>query len=313
MGGGIRTLAFPLLPAVQQRLSLAFGLELIQEEISRTHSVVVGSSGPTGEAVTKPFDLSFVLSSERPGGSEPGVYHFVYNMENVTFPAEGDYLFTITIDAEFKHDLPLRVIRTGGPPSPEMEAMALLADGYAAFGKGDLQRAEDIFWDMVARFPAASHGANNLGFVLLARGKADEALGHFGRASELKYDKPEIHDANVGSALYMLDRKDEALVVFQRCAMANPFSGPATLFGVGERGLFVAQPKSASDYVSLMSLNAAWTARNTGDDRLAKRYLVSAGLSGMYRPGDPSDAFSDSVHALRSRLGGSQGDVGPAG
>jgi tetratricopeptide (TPR) repeat protein len=276
-GGGIRFLPFSTFPAVMPRLALALGIEVGQDELGIQHTLNVEASGPTDEAIFRPVNVTFNV----PRRSDHARYfHFVANMDNVTFEVAGDYSISIAID-----DRPLAVVEVraeqtiqgsevteGNAPD---DARALLGDGYAAFGQGDTVLAEQLFRKVTGRFPMFPDGHNNLGFTLLAKGDATAALEAFATAKALHYPQPEISDANLGCAMYMSGDAGGAQLLFTEC-LQNLLATPATLFGIGPSGLFPVEVSSAADYATLMALNAAWSAHVAGDVVATTHYLQRA-------------------------------------
>ncbi len=64
---------------------------------------------------------------------------------------------------------------------------------------------------------------NNLGNVLLQKGRVDEAMGHFQKALQLKPDDVKIH-SNFGDALLQEGRVDEAMAQYQKVLQIKPDS-----------------------------------------------------------------------------------------
>ena len=62
---------------------------------------------------------------------------------------------------------------------------------------------------------------NNLGNVLLQKGKADEAINQYQKALQIKPDSAKIH-SNFGDALLQEGRRDEAITHFQKALQINP-------------------------------------------------------------------------------------------
>jgi len=303
MGGGIRSLSFASFPASRSRLALALGLEFPQTNVPTRHVLRIESSGPTDEPPMRSLTASFVLPPAEMVDDQPVYFHFAYNIENVKFPAEGLYVFAIVIDEERLAELPLQVLKTPGAASPEER----LNEGYLAYNRGDSTAALEIFKDITLQFPRFPGGYNNLGFVLLAEGNAAAALEAFAKARELGFGQPEILDANVACAQYLLGDPTAALQHFQRCIQDHGFNAEAVLFGVNGRELFLVHLQSASDYVSLMTLNAGWSALWAEDPARAARYLVGAEAAELGGSDDErGKQFALSVRALKAMLTGDE-------
>ncbi|MHB8630514.1 MAG: tetratricopeptide repeat protein [Candidatus Limnocylindria bacterium] len=295
VGGGIRALRFPALPVTHPRLALAVGLELANDELGVAHLISIEAHGPAGEQIAKPVEMALHV----PTTEQPPVYvNFVYNMEGIVFAIEGDYGVTITIDGKRAHEVPLLVGALPGPVPTAVQAAQLLQQGYRTFGAGDVAGAAKIFKEVTERFPQEPGGHNNLGFVLLSVGDAAAALDAFQRARELGYPQDEISDANVASALYLTGDASAAAEMFADCLRTHVFGTPATLFGIGAKGLFPVQLNSAAEYGALMALNAAWSSMRAGDAARATHYLGVARTSELLSREDVGALLAASVNEL---------------
>ena len=301
-GGGIRSLPFAAFPATQPRLAIALGIEVAGAELGKTHSLAIEATGPTADLVVKPITVSFLVPPRAGNPADSGYVHFVSNMENVSFAAAGRYAFSVAIDGENLAELTLEAVQTSGDGASLMaESVARLNEGYAAFARGEIDMAEQAFLDVVARYPTEAGGHNNLGFVMLAKDDARGALASFMKARELGYPQPEINEPNIACALYRLGDSRTAHEIFQQCLKGRIFRVPATLYGIDTSGLFPVQLNSAADYVSLMTLNAAWSALKSGDRPSADRHLQAAELADLAVRDDVGGrAFAESLRALRS-------------
>ena len=273
MGGGVHRVQFGAFPATQPRLALALGIELSADETDMSHTVTIEATNAT---IMKPLVISFSVSRDERGPGELYYVHLVANIDGLVLPAGGVYRFAISIDGTELETLDLVAARLSGASTEQEQSMARLQEGYEAFVNGNAELAEEIFRDVVARFPGEPNGPNNLGFVLLYRGKAEEAMPLFENAHELGFTKTEIFEANVGCAMYALGDFGKALEAFQRCIRQNLFTGPATLFGISHKELFPLSLSSAGEYVSLMTLNAAWSALSANEQSVAAHYLAAA-------------------------------------
>lgn len=81
--------------------------------------------------------------------------------------------------------------------------------------------AETIYRDTVARNPACWLAQNSLGHLLAEKGRPQEAVEHFGRASALRPDYVEAH-FNLGMTLMDLGRAPEAVEAFERALAVFP-------------------------------------------------------------------------------------------
>jgi len=294
-GGGIRVLRFTGFPVTHPRLALALGLELSSNELGVPHHMRIEAYGPADGQIVKPIEMSLHVPTTE---QSPVYFNFVYNMEGVVFPAEGDYGFWIIIDGQRAHDVPLRVAAVAGPVPAAIQVAQLLSQGYLAFGAGDVKAAAEIFKDVTERFPQDPGGHNNLGFVLLASGEAAPAVEAFRKARELGYPQNEISDANLACAMYLLGESVTAADLFADCLRTHVFRTPAVLFAIGPDGLFAVQLNSAAEYGSLMALNAAWSSLRAGDTKAAAHYVGVARTSELLSRDDVRLLLAASVDAL---------------
>ncbi len=301
-GGGIERLSFPTFPGVQPRLSIALRVEIPPEQIGAPHTLRIQAVGPDKSELFEPVSFSFVAAPPEYADA-PATFQFVYNMENISFPQEGTYLFGIAVDDRQMVNLPLRVRRMPGPLPADQEPYRKLVEGYQAFGRGEVDAALEIFRDVAARFPNIAMAHNNLGFVLLGQGQAALAQEAFTKARELAFLQPEILDANMACAQYQSGDPTSALTAFEQCLRVRGFRGEAVLYGIAGSKLFAVPLHSASDYVAVMMLNAGWSALAAGDRAKAARYLEGAEAAELRRRGDESgETFGLSIDGLNAQL-----------
>jgi predicted O-linked N-acetylglucosamine transferase (SPINDLY family) len=86
--------------------------------------------------------------------------------------------------------------------------------GAANAGLGHFQQAERAFREACRVQPDDADGHNNLGNVLQAQNKLDEAIAEYQRSIEIKPNNARVHN-NLGSALRSQNRLDEALTAFR--------------------------------------------------------------------------------------------------
>ncbi len=303
LGGGLRSMSFFGFPASMPHLALALGLEFAADELrAEPHTLRVAASGPGPEPIVKPLAASFTVPRDPLQPDRSIYFHFVYDMESITFPAEGLYVFSVIIDDELVTEVPLRVLTTPGPAPADLQPQLRLAEGYNAYAEGDLQAAMDIFRDVTVRFPTVAAGHNNLGFLLLGQGRAQAALDSFTKARELGF-QAELLDANIACAHYLLGDHVSASIFFQQCLRIYGFRAQSILFGIEHSRLFPVTLNSASDYVALMMLDAGWSALASGDRSAAMRYLEGAQAADLGRREDEGGKnFAQSTEALREKL-----------
>ena len=105
---------------------------------------------------------------------------------------------------------------------------ALQLMGMLARQRGDAQMAEDLMRRSLKMFPAQPHVWNNLGNVLDAGQRLEEALNCFERAIALDDSYADAH-YNRARLLSVLKRSPEAQAAVARAAAASPQPKPAVL------------------------------------------------------------------------------------
>jgi protein O-mannosyl-transferase len=91
---------------------------------------------------------------------------------------------------------------------------------------GYWKTSETLFRHVIAATDDNYSAHCNLGSALLVQGRPEEALSEFQTAVKLKPDSPENH-CNVGVALVNMNRIDEAVIEFQRAERLKPDYGLA--------------------------------------------------------------------------------------
>ncbi len=274
-GGGIHELTFGHLPGVQPRISIALEVEIETSEQGIPHTVLIEASDPSGRPFIKPepFTVALPTTSMPPAGNHVPI---VYNMLNLTFHDEGDYTFSISVDGQPGATLPLRVSLVPGSATELSALLQLLQQGFTAFTANDLETAEHNFRAVIEAMPSLGVAHNNLGFVLLATGRFDDALAAFNRAGETGFDRLELLQANIACCHYFLGNPAASLALFEGCLNARAFSGPSILHGISGDGLFLVSLPSAGAYTQLMALNAAWSATRAGKTDDAHKLMTMA-------------------------------------
>ncbi len=297
-GGGLHHLTFGKLPGVYPRISLALEVEFAPAERASAQTLLIQGTDPTGQAFIKPELLSVALTPTLValGASQVPI---VYHMQYLTFPHEGEYLFTVSIGEEQMVSLPVRATILPGLPTELSAMLDLLQQGFSAFGARDLDGAERLFRSVIEAMPSFAMAHNNLGFVLLDKGQVAEALAEFQKAGETGFDRLELLEANMGCCHYLLGNPTASVALFDNCLNARSFSGGSILHGISDDQLFLVSLPSAGAYTQLMALNAAWSAFRAGQGDVARRRLEIAGSLGDVTT---TASVTDSMNKLRSEL-----------
>ena len=110
----------------------------------------------------------------------------------------------------------LRIVGMG------LSACAIVAMGILTFHRNlDYRNAMSIWQDTIAKRPDHARAHNNLGAVLLARGRVDEAIVHCRKSLELNAGFPDVYN-NLGLAMKRRGDLDEAIAYFQKALEIPP-------------------------------------------------------------------------------------------
>jgi len=297
-GGGLHQLRFGRLPAVFERLCLALEMQFDPSEFGTAHVFAIDAIDPLGQPFIKPAALT-VTSPPASVQASSNRTQLVYNMLNLTFQHEGEYLFNVRVGPEVQVALPLRVAVVPGT-STEMSALLhRVEEGFAAFGALDLDAAEEHFHTVTETMPSLAVAHNNLGFVRLTKGKVEEALATFKKAQETGFDRPELLDANMACCYYLLGVPAASLALYENCLTARSLVGTSVLHGLSSAGPFLVQLPSAAAYARLMALNAGWSALRAGQaDKALSHLAMARGLAAI--PADQE--LLNAIEELRASL-----------
>jgi tetratricopeptide (TPR) repeat protein len=229
-------------------------------------------------------------------------------MDDVPFTRPGDYSLSLRVDETEIAQLSFTVnVQDAVSLTPERIDL-LLGVGVQAYNAGEFADAEAIFSEISLAQPGSGAALNNLAFVHLTQGKASKALEEFLEAGRLEFDRAELLEANVGCCHYLLAEYQHALDHFERCLKSRPFTSPSILLGIQSQSVFPTHLDSASDYVALMCLNAAWSALMNNDPTLAINYGhrgQEIGVAPEVWSAEQPNRFMDSVKEVVERaLGG---------
>jgi Tfp pilus assembly protein PilF len=143
------------------------------------------------------------------------------------------------------------------------------AAGIAYVQLGDLDKARKFF-DRATRIDKRfAEAFNNLGATWYSQKNYKKALDYYRRAVDLQPGLAGFH-ANVGYALFSLNRPQEAEIAFRRALLMDP-----TIFQQNDRNGTVAQNRAVSDN-GLFAFTMAKTYAETGDAAHCAAYLRRA-------------------------------------
>lgn len=147
------------------------------------------------------------------------------------------------------------------------EAIAELYDAAAAHHRaGELAEAERCCRDILDRFPAHAETHTMLGAVLMARGKAEEAIRHFEHVIALKPARRSAYE-DLGRACLATGRLKTAIAAASRALTLGETAEAKALFG-----------------------RCVAEARFTADDGRIRRLMLRALAEGWARPRDLAGA-----------------------
>lgn len=95
--------------------------------------------------------------------------------------------------------------------------------GLAYWAQAEFEESEKAFSRAVRLVPDKAEVRNNYGLMLMAQGRNQEAISHFEVArKDLLYRRPTLVLSNLGHALYLEGRHDEALAVLDQALARSP-------------------------------------------------------------------------------------------
>jgi hypothetical protein len=305
VGGGVRSLTFPVFPARLERISLALALDFTPDQVpgqDQKALLSIDSSDPGGDpfvprAATTPRPLPIDAASSQLS------FSMVANWTNLVFTAPGMYWFVVSFREKEISRVPL-LIEQGQPPVEiDLRPWELaLYEGVTAFNAGQVDLARSHFERLTKSFPGVAEAWNNLGFVQLTSGASKRAYENFVRARDLGFAKPEIMAVNLGCAAYVRGEYVDAVNHFSEAIRTQTISGPAILYAITRAGLNVIQVTDARTFLSLAFLNLAWTEARQGDVDTAKMALASARDIASTADAEPPQWLLDSAEELGALL-----------
>lgn len=143
-----------------------------------------------------------------------------------------------------------------------------------------------IWADTVNKWPTCARAHNNLGGILIAAGRNEEALAHFNDAIRLAPEMANAH-FNRGIALLALNRKTEAIASFEDELRIKP-EHPTAPFRLGSTLVEIGKPADALPHLE--------TAAQLAPNDAATQYYLGDALAALDRP---TDALAHYEQALR--------------
>jgi hypothetical protein len=306
VGGLLDAVNLAGFPGQLPHLSLVLKVKFSPDECGKGHVISFAGSNPGGDRLVGPALLPVVPALTAGKHDEDVPFSCVFNMRDLILKAPGTYTFTVTVDETEVQTLNLTaapiaetmravssVIRTppvtihseavqvaGAPPDQTIGSPGWrnIEAGYAAFAAGHLPEAETAFRSAVELLASLPQAHNNLGFILLLMGKADEALARFGTAARLGYPEPEVLDANMACAEFASGNYEAALAGFTKCLTSARVRSTAYLVAIDDAQFHSVEVRAAGDYVALMALNAGWSATKGARDPAPFSTIASLGL-----------------------------------
>lgn len=276
VGGGIRSLDFTSLPATYERLSLAVLLQFERDEFGSQQVIAIRTHNPSDQSFARGYALAFVPQPPSPDDMFV-TFPFVYNMTDVRFEGPGEHKFTVSVNGAIVASVPVLVgVAADGLPGIGPPWSQELQQGFEAFAAGDAALAEAIFRALIAKYPGVADAHNNLGYVLLNAGRADEARVELVEGQRLGYARRDVLESNLGCCSYLLGQFDVALEHYRRCIHQQVLEGQSQLFAIGADGPVNFIVTSVSDYVGVASLNAGWCCARSGRFNQALAYHQAA-------------------------------------
>ncbi len=284
IGGGIDRLAASTFPAVVPHLSLAVKFLLTKADRSLEHSVQARLLSPAGNPIIAPMGLLIpaidptTVPEVNPGEETP--YQFVYNIRDVRLETVGQYSFSVEFDSRELGPLNLHIEQSATPSLSLRNQQDTLGSqlglGYQRFAAGDLLGAQSIFERLTQLFPHSPDAHNNYGFLLLASGHPQHALGEFQKAIEKGHLQTELVNANIGCCQFLLGDARAAYDTFTNLFKATLRSPQATLFGLGRDAMKPVFLFTQADFLALMELNAGRCAARLQLDGVPKQLASMA-------------------------------------
>ena len=101
-------------------------------------------------------------------------------------------------------------------------AAVLVVLGMLSWQQGNIYRdAETLYQDTITKNPNSWMAHNNLGLILKAQGRHQEAIAHFSRALQIRPNDAEVHN-NLGNALALKGETEKAIAHFIKALELEP-------------------------------------------------------------------------------------------
>jgi tetratricopeptide (TPR) repeat protein len=271
VGGGFDKVDAPTFPHTIDRLSLAVRAEIESSDPPGPTTLNVVFTDPQGNELFKRRQVTITL---RAAATFPAPVNLVWDYAPVTLRGPGIYTLSVSFQAREVANAQL----TANGPTSELEAReAEYSTAFQAYARGDVAKGEQLVRALADKEPGWYLAQNALGFILLAQGKASEALRRFEDARRLGYLQLEILDVNVACCRYLLGDVAGALAGFEECLRTHSITGgSAILTGLNGDEVFTIHVETPQEYLALVGANAAWSALRDRNLDVARRYLQLA-------------------------------------
>jgi hypothetical protein len=117
VGGGLDTLFAASVPVIHPQMSLVAKIAFRPAECGRQHVIEIHALDNDGTAFLPVANMQIVPQRNEQAPTFPTTFQFVWNIQSLSLPAEGEYAFSILVDSQEVASVPLRVALIAQPPS----------------------------------------------------------------------------------------------------------------------------------------------------------------------------------------------------
>jgi hypothetical protein len=293
VGGGFDAVNVASFPHTMDRLSLAVRAAIESSDPPDPTVLTARFTDPQGAELFKPLQVTVTL---RPEATLPATVNLVWNFAPVPIRIAGVY--TVGVYFQGREVANAQFTARGQAGAGPRDSDYVTA--FQAYAAGDVGKAEQLMRALAEREPTWSTSQNALGFILLARGEAREALAYLEESRRLGYAQSEVLNVNIACCHYLLGHRDIALTGFQECLHSQTLRTAAILAGLNDDSVFTIHVQTPQEYFALVALNATWSAlpNNLG---AAREYLQLARTLSDLAEREPG--FTASLDAAARRAG----------